>query len=100
MYSGSDRRIHTVFATNNSEYHVRNGVCVAVRDRGTQVWRSNHEAIGMELEVKGIDHQHLGASLLFLSPYYKMQTSKVADVLRPERTAVESYRLLWAMCPR
>ena len=31
-YQGPDRRIHRVFVTRNTEYHVRAGVCVAVRD--------------------------------------------------------------------
>ena len=34
-YSGADRRVHQVFVTRNTEYHVRSGLCVGVRDRRT-----------------------------------------------------------------
>ena len=38
-YEGSDRRVHQVFVTRNTEYHVRAELCVAVRDRGLGRWR-------------------------------------------------------------
>ena len=34
-YRGTERRRHRVYMTRNTEYHFRDGVCVAVRDRRT-----------------------------------------------------------------
>ncbi len=34
-YEGPDRRVHRVIVTRNTEYHFRDGFCVAVRDRRT-----------------------------------------------------------------
>ena len=98
-YSGPERRVHTVFETRNREYHVRSGVCVAVRDLKTGVWISNHEAIGMELEVNLPSDRFVGNSLLFLSPFSKVQTSRVKDISRPQKPTVETYPILWAVCP-
>ncbi len=99
LYSGPERRVHNVFLTHNREYHVRSGVCVAVRDHKTSAWISNHEAVGMELEVNMTPQRFLGSSLLFLSPYAKVLTTRVMNILRPERQTVEMYGLLWAICP-
>ena len=35
-FSGPDRRRHRVYVTKNTEYHFRDGFCVAVRDRRRQ----------------------------------------------------------------
>ena len=98
-YIGPERRIHTIYKTQNREYHVRAGVCVAVRDNKTKIWISNHEAIGMDLEVNLPAEQYLGHSLLFLSPYAGIQTSRVIDYARPEPGTVDTYGLVWAVCP-
>jgi len=46
-YAGIERRRHTVLVTCNSEYHCRDGRCLAVRDRHTgQSWPW-HKAIGL-----------------------------------------------------
>ena len=34
-FAGPDRRRHRVYVTRNTEYHFRDGFCVAVRDRRT-----------------------------------------------------------------
>ena len=34
-YGGPERRRHRVFVTRNTEYHFRDGFCIAVRDRRT-----------------------------------------------------------------
>jgi hypothetical protein len=99
FYSGPERRIHTVYKTLNREYHVRAGVCVAVRDCKTKIWISNHEAIGMDLEVNLPGEYYLGKPLLFLSPYAGLQTSKVVDYARPELSTVDTYGIVWAVCP-
>ena len=98
-YAGPDRRIHTAFITRNREYHVRDGLCVAVRDRRSQVWISNHEAIGMELEKRQPVNRYMGQNLLFLSNVAKVRTTPVVGIHRPERSTVDIYGMLWAICP-
>ncbi|MGZ3453615.1 MAG: hypothetical protein ACXVEF_28685 [Polyangiales bacterium] len=48
-YGGPDRRRHKLYVTHNTEYHTRDGICVAVRDRGTGQWIENHKALGHKM---------------------------------------------------
>src|SRR5436190_16014015 len=48
-YAGPERRRHRVFVTRNSEYHTRDGVCVAVRDLRTGRFIEHHMAIGKQV---------------------------------------------------
>ncbi|MEM6532919.1 MAG: hypothetical protein AAF654_09855 [Myxococcota bacterium] len=45
-YAGPDRRVHNVFVTENSEYHTRSGVCVAVRNLRHGELTREHPAVG------------------------------------------------------
>jgi hypothetical protein len=63
-YLGKERRIHRIFVTRNSEYHVRRNVCVGVRDRRSGEWLSG------------------GRDLI---------TSPVLNVERPPREVVHHY---------
>ncbi len=47
-FAGVERRQHAVFVTKNSEYHVRRGQVVGVRQRGADVW-CNHKALQMNI---------------------------------------------------
>jgi hypothetical protein len=49
-YDGRERRRHKVYVTRNTEYHVRDGVCVAVRDRKSRIFRMAHIALNLRLE--------------------------------------------------
>jgi hypothetical protein len=49
-YQGQDRRRHRVYITRNTEYHMRDGVCVAVRDRKSRSFRPAHIALNLRLE--------------------------------------------------
>lgn len=49
-YTGVERRIHKVYVTRNTEYHVREGVCVAVRDRNGGGFHTAHIALSLRLE--------------------------------------------------
>ncbi|MBW2462531.1 MAG: hypothetical protein JRH11_12855 [Deltaproteobacteria bacterium] len=40
-----ERRIHQVFVTENTEYHLRRDRCVGVRDRRSGEWRADHGAL-------------------------------------------------------
>ena len=48
-YSGPERRRRRVFVTRNTEYHVFDRLCVAVKNRNTDEWYTNHEALGKEV---------------------------------------------------
>ncbi|MFO0761988.1 MAG: hypothetical protein U0359_36445 [Byssovorax sp.] len=50
-HQGADRRRRRVYITRNTEYHVKDGICVAIRDRGSQVVRS--EKLRRELRLTG-----------------------------------------------
>lgn len=49
-YEGNERRVHKVYVTRNTEYHLRSGVCVAVKDRGTNRFRNAHIALNLKME--------------------------------------------------
>jgi len=49
-YEGTDRRRHRLIVTRNTEYHLRDGVCVAVRDRSTKRWCEGHLALSLRCE--------------------------------------------------
>jgi hypothetical protein len=49
-YEGTDRRRHRLILTRNTEYHIKDGVCVAVRDRGSKRWCEGHLAVSLRLE--------------------------------------------------
>jgi hypothetical protein len=44
-YQGSDRRRHRLIVTRNTEYHLKDDLCVAVRDRNTKKWQVGHIAV-------------------------------------------------------
>ncbi|MGH7438397.1 MAG: hypothetical protein ACRENE_22155 [Polyangiaceae bacterium] len=45
-YRGPERRRNQVLVTRNSEYHCRDAICLAVRDRHTGNFVMDHPAIG------------------------------------------------------
>jgi len=44
-FHGPERRRHRVYVTRNTEYHFRDGFCVAVRDRRTGSFLRSHLAL-------------------------------------------------------
>jgi len=44
-YGGPDRRRHRVYVTKNTEYHFKDGFCIAVRDRRTGDFLQGHLAL-------------------------------------------------------
>jgi len=60
-YEGPDRRVHRVFVTRNTEYHVRSGRCVGVRNRQTGEWVERH--IAVRLHVAGAIRFFEGGSM-------------------------------------
>lgn len=98
-YNGTERRVHTCFITRNREYHTRAGVCVAVRDRNSSVWMSDHRAMGLMMEISHEDETIQGRPLEFASEMTRVRTSAVMDILRPNRNVVEVYNLVAGFAP-
>jgi hypothetical protein len=49
-YAGPERRRRRVYVTRNTEYHVDDGTCVAVRNRRTQEFVHGHLALERRVE--------------------------------------------------
>ena len=98
-YSGPERRIHKIYVTRNTEYHVRRGVCVAVKPRKAEGWIPEHGAVDMKLE----GHVKLGTLLPMPGPpklgfrmYFArgeedILTSPVVAIVRPPKKIVQQY---------
>lgn len=98
-YAGANRRVHTCFVTHNREYHVRAGVCVAVRDRASSAWMARHRALGMRLIVAPPGIGFLGHPLEFVAGTAHVRTSAVTDILRPGRNEVAVYPFVHGFIP-
>ena len=48
-YAGPERRRHRIIVTKNTEYHLREGRVVAVRQAQSGEWVQNHSAIGAKV---------------------------------------------------
>lgn len=97
-----ERRIHKVFVTKNTEYHVRRDTCVAVRDRKSGRFLRGHLAInstvggGLRFHrdggVKATDSlPSVGESLFFVAQGRDLVTSAVVAIDRPARNVVATY---------
>ena len=108
VYEGPERRRHRVFVTHHSEYHCRDGVCVAVRDRRRGVFVQGHSAIGRHItgsvrfnDNGGIAAAHdpiapqVGEQLCFSSDELddpgNILTSELDDIVRPPKETVDGY---------
>jgi hypothetical protein len=101
-YQGPDRRIHRVFVTRNTEYHVRKNTCVAVRDRDSGTWVRKHFAIDRPVvgAIKFFDSgamtaspglPRVGESMYFEDVGRDLVTSAVVSVERPKPDVVAEY---------
>ncbi len=101
-YGGKDRRRHKVFMTRNTEYHFRDGLCVAVRDRRTGEWLPGHLALrrqlfgsirffmnGALLPTPG--EPKIGEALFFGEGGRDLITSPLESVERPPKDLVAEY---------
>ncbi len=100
---GDERRIHKVFVTRNTEYHVRKNLCVGVRDRRTGRWMSGHLAFRSAVAgglsfvpgggVRATDAlPAVGDSLFFCREGRDLVTSPILAIERPERQVVSAYQ--------
>ena len=98
-----ERRRHRVMVTRNTEYHLRDRLCVAVRDRRTGDFLPGHLALRREL-VGGIhrlasgaaipkdDDPRPGEALYFLADGLDLVTSPLVKVERPAKEIVRRYQ--------
>jgi hypothetical protein len=109
-YAGNERRRHSLIVTRNTEYHIKDGVCVAVRDRHTKRWAEGHAAVSLRLEggVRFFDNGSVVPSLEPPQPgdamyfSYKNErgedrqliTSRIEQVDRPSKKDVLTYATL------
>lgn len=101
-YQGPERRIHRVFVTRNTEYHIRRNTCVGVRNRESGSWLGTHFAINQEVagairffESGGITANpglpRIGESMYFESMGRDLVTSSIVSVERPRPDVVADY---------
>ena len=105
-YQGIERRRHRVYVTRNTEYHLRDGVCVAVRDRRSSSFRDAHIAVRLKLEgtlkigADGVntiaEEPSVGDALFFLQPMSdgrprQITTSRIERIERPSKEDVLRY---------
>jgi hypothetical protein len=104
-YAGPERRRHRVYLTRNTEYHLRDGRCVAVRSRRTGEFVRGHLALDHRLEGSlaffpngaispNPGEPRPGESLCFSgteSDERELVTSPLEAVERPSRQVIEEY---------
>ena len=95
IHSGPNRRFHTVFMTEAMEYHVCADMCVAVRDRKSGVWSAIHNVVGMMLTTPINGQPIVGGCLTFSANNAFVRTAKIVDIIRPSRSTVATYQLVW-----
>jgi hypothetical protein len=106
-YQGPERRRHRIFVTRNTEYHVRDDICVAVRDRDGKRFRPSHIAMHLRLQgavktspngtsMPDTDGPRVGAAIYFTRQdpdggEHHIVTSRVESIERPEKSVVKQY---------
>jgi len=101
-YKGPDRRRHRVYVTRNTEYHFRDGFCVAVRDRRTGEFLHGHLALHRRVEAglkffeqggiaPNIGDPRPGESIYFGSHGPELVTSPLESVERPSKEIAGAY---------
>jgi hypothetical protein len=101
-YGGPERRRHKMFVTRNTEYHFRDEVCIAVRDRKSGRWLASHLALQRRLagSVRFEGHgcaiplaapPEVGDALFFGVGGRELVTSLLCAIERPERQLTLEY---------
>jgi hypothetical protein len=101
-YRGPERRRHRIFVTRNTEYHFRDDVCVAVRDRRTGSFLQGHLALcrplhgGIRFFPNGAmspnpGEPRPGESLYFANDERDLVTSPLERVERPSKELARAY---------
>lgn len=101
-FEGPDRRRHRVYVTRNTEYHFRDGYCVAVRDRRTGDFLHGHLALrrrvhgGLRFFLNGAivpnpGDPREGEALYFATEGRDLVTSPIQTIERPSKELTEAY---------
>ena len=101
-YLGPDRRRHTMYVTRNTEYHLRDGICIAVRDRRSGRWLPSHSALRRTLSgavrydpsgyaAPSPSAPDVGDALYFGGGGRDLVTTVLSSVERPSRHQVAGY---------
>ena len=91
-----------MYVTRNTEYHFRDAVCVAVRDRRSGSWLPSHLALHRRVSGRVRFHANgvaipdsgepgIGEALYFGDDGRELVTSLLLSVERPEKLLVTSY---------
>lgn len=100
IYMGPERRRHRLYITQNTEYHVRDRHCVAVRDLWSGEWSPDHPALGRRLfgavrpspeGLVPLDSPEVGCLLWFENGDDDLLTSGLTTVTRPEKRVLRRY---------
>lgn len=104
-YGGPERRRRRMYVTRNTEYHFKDDLCVAVRDRKSGRWLLSH--LALERRISGSvrflpnggavpfeEPPELGEALFFSEGGRELVTSQLCGIGRPEKHLVSSYPLL------
>ena len=97
-----ERRRNQMFVTRNTEYHLKDGRCVAVRDRRSDSWLEGHLALGRELSggvrvlkngeaIPVKDAPQVGEALYFSTGGRELITSVLCSIERPPREIALQY---------
>jgi len=98
----AERRRHKVFVTQNTEYHLRDDICVAVRDSREGAWSTESKLLSARL-MGAVDSYHAlssnecsppekGKYLLFMTEEGELLvTTKLENIERPPKEAVQHY---------
>jgi|GEM_PF-587045 len=97
-----ERRRHRVYVTRNTEYHFRDGFCIAVRDRRSGDFLPGHLAVKRRLHgglkffpngaiVPNPGDPRPGEALYFAAEGRDLVTSPLERVERPAKVLVEAY---------
>jgi hypothetical protein len=101
-YTGPERRRHRIYVTKNTEYHFRDGFCVAVRNRRSGEFMLGHLALrrrihgGLRFYLNGgcipnPGEPAPGEALYFATGGRDLVTSPLERVERPPRELTEAY---------
>ncbi len=98
--TGPERRRHKLLVTQNTEYHLRDRCCVAVRDLWSGRWRDDHPAIGKRLfgavrpsprGLEPLSAPEVDSLLWFENGDNDILTSRLTTVTRPPKSALCHY---------
>jgi hypothetical protein len=99
-FLGRERRRHRLYVTQNTEYHLRDRICVGVRDLWSGRWRPDHPAVGKwlfgavrsgEAGLEPLAAPEVDCLLWFENGDNDILTSRLTVITRPHRRCLDRY---------